>query len=336
MFPPNDNGIITRKPQTPSPRVGCLALAWKIVKVPIALIIFASFILAMNGLYSRFWGKGKENRQLMRRPSNIKEYYLPGTKGGPMILVPAGDFKMGCNHWVDSECDEGLESEPGFNEEPFHRVYLDAFYIDKFEVTHGQYDECVNAGAFQAIYKSREFASEFQPVNTVKWNQARTYCEWAGKRLPTEAEWEKALRGPDGRKYPWGNPGDDEKIDCSRAVMKDVKTNKGGCGRGSTWEVGSKPAGISFYGAYDMLGNAAEWCSDFWDFHYYQTSPARNPKGPEGGYTHSLRGGDWLSEPGELRASARGYGYAESGSRAGIRCARDADLEKEREVKSDK
>ena len=271
----------------------------------------------------------------MRRPSNIEEYYLPGTKGSPMVLVPAGEFKMGCNMWVDKECANDMDSFVG-NEDPLHRVYLDAFYIDKFEVTQGQYDECAKAGACQPNPKVEGFAGEFQPVTVVDWNMARTYCEWAGKRLPTEAEWEKALRGPDGRKYPWGNSWDDD-VDCNRAIMKDVKNNANGCGRGSTWELGSKPAGVSFYGAYDMLGNVAEWCSDYWDKDYYKVSPARNPKGPDSGPGHVIRGGDWISGPRDLRCSARDHTLTYSAFKgSGIRCARDADLEKRKEIKGDK
>ena len=144
-----------------------------------------------------------------------QEFRPGGKKGGPMVAVPAGEFWMGCNDRVDDECKN--------DEKPYHQVYLDAFYIDKFEVTQGDYDQCVSAGKCRDNKKYDGFTGDRQPVVGVDWNDAKNYCEWAGKSLPTEAEWEKAARGTDGRKYPWGN----QTIGCSRANYGDCNKLNG-------------------------------------------------------------------------------------------------------------
>ncbi|OGP59482.1 MAG: hypothetical protein A2V67_10775 [Deltaproteobacteria bacterium RBG_13_61_14] len=180
------------------------------------------------------------------------------------------------------------------NEEPAHRVSLDAFYIDKFEVTQGEYKECVRAGSCKDNKKYDGFTGDRQPVVGVTWNQAKAYCEWAGKRLPTEAEWEKAARGTDGRMYPWGN----QKASCELANYDDCKMEK-------TWPVGTKPDGASPYGALDMAGNVWEWVADWYEENYYSHSPNKNPTGSASGSGRVLRGGSWFDYPGSLHASNR-------------------------------
>jgi len=249
-------------------------------------------------------------------PQPGEELVPEGTKGGPMILIPAGEFMMGCNEAVDPQCSG--------DEKPYHRVYLDAYYMDKHEVTVAEYRKCVNAGGCKDPVTGQycnwgQSGREGHPINCVDWNQAQDYCSWAGKRLPTEAEWEKAARGTDGRKYPWGN----ETANCQYAVMDDGGS---GCGRNSTWPVCSKPQGNSPYGLCDMAGNVWEWVQDWYDENYYQGSPANNPKGPSSELSRVLRGGSWgLSHPEYLRASFRFrieptfwfYNY-------GFRCVRQA------------
>jgi formylglycine-generating enzyme required for sulfatase activity len=193
-----------------------------------------------------------------------------------MVRVPAGEFTMGS--------DSGRAVEKSV-----HRVYLDEFYIDKYEVTNEQYGQCVSAGPCSPNSKYDGFTDPRQPVVGVDWNQATTYCSWAGKRLPTEAEWEKAARGTDGRTYPWG-----EGIDCSRA-------NYGDCKHGKTKPVGSYPSGASPYGAMDMAGNVWEWVADWYDANYYQSSPNRNPTGQY----RVLRGGSWDFNFRNVRTSLR-------------------------------
>lgn len=234
-----------------------------------------------------------------------------------MCLIPAGSFWMGCNSAVDNDCDS--------DESPYHEVTLSGYYIDKTEVTVDDYADCVTAGACtapstaKANYCNWEVSGKGNhPVNCVNWSQAGEYCTWAGKRLPTEAEWEKAARGTDGRKYPWGN----EDATCEYAVMYDGTDY--GCGTNSTWDVCSKsPAGDSPYGLCDMSGNVWEWVSDWYDFGYYTNSPASNPTGPVSGSDRVVRGGSFDFSGGALRASNRNY-YNPSyvNDSRGFRCVR--------------
>jgi formylglycine-generating enzyme required for sulfatase activity len=227
------------------------------------------------------------------------------TKVGPTVSVPAGEFWMGCNDQVDKDCEA--------DEKPYHKVYLDAFYIDKFEVTQGEYNQCVKSGPCTANQKHNGFIDDRQPVVGVTWDDAESYCEWAGKRLPTEAEWEKAARWTDGRIYPWGNS-----LDTTRANYIDSKIDK-------TTKVGSYPSGASPYGAMDMAGNVFEWVADWYDANYYQNSPSKNPKGPGSGKYRVLRGGSWNNDTYFLRVSSR---YTRQLSfhfgSLGFRCARDS------------
>jgi formylglycine-generating enzyme required for sulfatase activity len=201
--------------------------------------------------------------------------------GMVMVYVPAGEFLMGS---ADSD------SQASSNEKPQHMVYLDAYWIDQTEVTNAQYARCVAAGkcrppwstysnTHNLYYGEQQFES--YPVILVSWDDAQAYCAWVSRRLPTEAEWEKAARGPYGRIYPWGNrqPG------CDLA-------NFAGCA-GNTSAVGSFPAGASPYGALDVAGNVWEWVQDWYGETYYADSPSNNPDGPSSGQYRVLRGGSW-------------------------------------------
>jgi formylglycine-generating enzyme required for sulfatase activity len=200
----------------------------------------------------------------------------------PMVFVPAGEFTMG-----SSDADKDAYGD----EKPQHTVYLDAFWMDKYEVTNAQYKKCVDAGKCSRPSESKSYTRssyygnasfDNYPVIYVSWNDAKTYCEWAGKRLPTEAEWEKAARGADGRIYPWGNTFDISKVNAERKV-------------GDTTEVGAYPAGASPYGALDMAGNVWEWVADWYSANYYASSPRNNPTGPSSGQYRVVRGGAWLN-----------------------------------------
>ena len=205
----------------------------------------------------------------------------PSGKGGAMCEVPAGPFMMGCNVAVDSEC-QGAEK-------PYHQVTVPRFKIDELDVTASEYKACVDAAGCTDAHTGGHCTwgvagEEGNPINCVDWNQAKAYCAWAGKRLPTEAEWEKGARGTDGRKYPWGN----DLLDCDHAVMPS-------CGTGGTVPVGSKPLGASPCGALDMVGNVWQWLEDDWHDDYYgaPTDGSAWTGSPRGQY-RVVRGGSWF------------------------------------------
>jgi serine/threonine-protein kinase len=241
----------------------------------------------------------------LHRPGDVEMFALPSGDEVPMVYVPDGLFRMGS--------DSG-ES----NEQPIHDVYLDEFWIDKTEVTIAQYALCVEAGvcAKPAHLYSFNRESYFEndlyadyPVIWMVWDDANTFCQWAGKRLPTEAEWEKAARGTDGRTYPWGN-----EIDYLLANY-DLSVN-------DTSEVGSYVIGASPYGAMDMAGNVWEWTADWFDDVYYAESPDNNPTGAENGTKRVLRGGAWVSDSEDVRAARRGRSFPDNtNNRFGFRCA---------------
>jgi len=221
--------------------------------------------------------------------------------GSVMVLVPAGEFLMGSKDDPDADDDEL----------PQHTVYMSEFWIDKTEVTNEQYHRCVTAGDCQASSYAGDdhFNGADQPVVGVSWHDAKTYCEWAGKRLPTEAEWEKAARGTDGRKYPWGNSFDGSKVNfCDTNCELDWKDSEANDGYPYTAPVGSYPGGASPYGALDMAGNVREWCQDWYDGDYYANPPQRDPQGPSSGDTRVIRGGSWDFYESHMRADSRAGG----------------------------
>ncbi len=224
--------------------------------------------------------------------------------GMVMVYVPEGPFTMGSNDSGDSE-------------KPVHQVTLDAFWIDQTEVTNGKYVQCVQAGACQppSITRSSSRPSYYgtaqyvnYPVIYIDWLNSKAYCKWAESRLPTEAEWEKAARGTDGRTYPWG-----EGIDKSYAnYNSDV---------GDTTRVGSYESGKSPYGVYDMAGNVWEWVADWYGS--YTASSANNPTGPASGESRVLRGGSWNSNVLNVRSADRFWYYpSNTDNDLGFRCSR--------------
>ena len=227
------------------------------------------------------------------------------------VSVPASEFLMGS--------DKNKDSQAGDDETPQHTVYQDAFWIDQTEVTNAQYARCVASGqctspqstksdSRSSYYGVSQFAN--YPVIYVDWNQAQTYCAWAGRRLPSEAEWEKAARGTDGRIYPWGDTAPDQsKLNFNQD-------------QGDTTAVGSYPSGASFYEALDMAGNVSEWVNDWYSDSYYQQSPARNPPGPTSAMYRVVRGGSWNNYVGFVRSAYRdGSPPGRQNSGIGFRCA---------------
>lgn len=283
---------------------------------------------------------GEQNADTIAEES--KQVELPktmmGKDGATMVLIPAGKFEMGTDsaavkqlvQMANAEVGES-DAPSGFwvwsfeDETPFHIVHLDAFYMDIYEVTNAQYRMFVQATGYHkpkatafVDHKMQEgfepwrdprFSGPNQPVVCVSWEDAAAYAEWAGKRLPTEAEWEKAARGGlIGKRYPWGDMAPDG-TQCNFAdkntdfLWSDEKSNDG---YPYTAPVGSfAPNG---YGLYDMAGNVYEWCADWFGIDYYAKSPKRNPRGPNSGEddAHVLRGGAWALPPSYLRCAYRG------------------------------
>jgi iron(II)-dependent oxidoreductase len=257
-----------------------------------------------------------------------------------MAFIPSGIFIMGSD-----------KESP--NEGPSRKVFLNGYYIDKYEVTNALYQRFVNEGGYEnqkywsqegwkwrkngrisypgfwvgKEYSKSQFGQEYhkadQPVAGVSWYEADAFCRWAGKRLPTEAEWEKAARGDDGRTYPWG----EDPPDCSYA-------NYGGC-RQYPSLVGSYEKGRSPYGLYDMAGNVWEWVADWFTEDYFKKDKEKevleNPKGPEKGGPKTRKGGGWYYEERNIRTYTRWRNTPEyrdspnvKGCPIGFRCAKDA------------
>jgi formylglycine-generating enzyme required for sulfatase activity len=266
------------------------------------------------------------------RHFEMSEWYrspMPGptpvgvTDSAAEILIPAGSFQMGCDH-------KNRVERCRADEVPLHSVTLDAYYIDKYEVTNARYQACVGAGGCTApssnssytrlaYYGNPTYAD--YPVMNVTRAQAVAFCAWEGKRLPTEAEWEKAARGSsDTRKYPWGN----QVPDCMTVNFLYEGGSETGYCVGDTNQVGTYPNGASPYGVMDMAGNVWEWVNDWYGEHYYRTSPTDSPPGPEKGdfKQRVLRGGSWNDDANDVRSALRVDYSDKLDGYFGFRCAR--------------
>ena len=242
-------------------------------------------------------------------------------KDGKIIVrVPVGEFLMGCNTKFDTECrDNEKVNEAGTPKS----VFLDEFWIDQTEVTVDEYRNCIKGGGCgdKGLTKYKDCnwnkdGRDNHPINCVDWSQAQDYCAWAEKRLPTEAEWEKAARGTNGQKYPWGNLG-------FQNAGKVANITGDADGYSTTAPTGSFPEGKSPYNAFDMIGNVWEWTNDWYGADYYKRLPEKNPKGPETGDFRVLRGGSWVGNASFARVSSRTW--LPPGTRVngvGFRCAR--------------
>jgi len=244
---------------------------------------------------------------------------ITGKDGAPMVLIPAGVFPMGVP--------EG-DRDGGRDEYPRHDVQVDAFYIDKYETTNGRYFEFVKATGHRVPQNPRNPTRNLwqgdaitesladRPVVNVDWADAEAYCRWAGKRLPTEAEWEKAAKGTADRRFPWGNV---------EPTNKHLNFNQQWIGEKTLMPVGSYEAGKSPFGVHDMAGNVWEWVHDWYDAKHYEKSPRRNPKGPETGAKRVLRGSGWQNETPTVRIFTRvDSDPTIRNESTGFRCATDA------------
>ena len=224
-----------------------------------------------------------------------------------MVFIPSGEYLMGSKKGVGRP-----------DEYPIHKVYLGAFYMDRFETTGKEFEEYLSANPKQhptiTGWWGREVRPNMKnrPVFGLTWKRCNDYCDWRGKRLATEAEWERAAAGLDERKYPWGNENlDQKKANYNRCCF----VNKGL----SINEIGSHRSGMTPEGIHDLAGNIAEWVYDWYDKNYYKNSEYDNPQGPISGTNHTIRGGAWNSLSGYLRSSAR-YGYDDAKDFYGIGC----------------
>ena len=250
------------------------------------------FIGAVGG--GLFYGA----RVLWHNSLNVKD-------GAPAVLIPAGNVTLG-----DDE------------DSPRREIFLEAFYLDTFEVTLRRY------GAFLKSTGNQKLPEDWPegaigavgdlPVVGVDWHHADAYCRWAGKRLPTEAEWEKAAGGGDGRKYPWGN----DKPTSDRARFSITSQNS--VYRGGVAPVGKYPKGASPFGVHDLAGNVAEWVND-WYSENVSSAETHNPKGPETGTAKVLRGGGWYDPAARITTTKRMFADpAHRDDATGFRCAADA------------
>jgi formylglycine-generating enzyme required for sulfatase activity len=228
------------------------------------------------------------------------------TDGMEMIYIPAGEFMMGSTVGT-------------VDEQPVHKVYLDGYWIDKTEVTKDMYLQCDQAGVcLRPMYFSSNTHYDYYddpryanyPIVGLKWSSAETYCNWAGRRLPTEAEWEKAAVGTDGRTYPWGNnPPTAELLNFNNPV-------------GDILAVTEFPFGASPFGVLNMAGNVSEWVADWYAADYYSNSPVDNPTGPLSGVYKVLRGSSWHSDEYLVRSADRFWSLPDARDVTnGFRCA---------------
>ena len=300
--------------------IAVLALVWVIGILGVVLIIWQQGIGRGSHTVPPTW---TPIRTITTQPTSVLGVGSTRTSavdGMVQVYVPAGWFLMGSND-ADPDADD--------DEKPQRQVYLDAFWIDRTEVTSAQYARCVAAGSCGQPRWPTEEANH--PIESVYWRDASIYCRWAGRRLPTEAEWEKATRGTDGRIFPWGNQdvaGDllnfmDRTFGIRTNMSEDIRAQVDMTvddGFSLSAPVGTYPKGASPYGALDMAGNAWEWVADWYDETYYASAPSRNPTGPTSGQYRIWRGGAAAYQQSQARTAARFLIEADWTYDVGFRC----------------
>ena len=279
---------------------------------------FGAFFLMIVSMMTLSRHTAKNKELLARAPSTPQQTVstatadlslyktIVGDDGREMVEIPEGPFKMGSNNG-------------DYDEAPEHQVYLATFYIDKYEVTQAEYDRFVKATKrgkpFVPVFDddiSKILKPELAAMG-MSWSDAAAYCQWAGKRLPTEAEWEKAAKGEGNRQYPWGDT-----LTPMHANLDGEEDGYKYLAPPGKFEVGRSP-----YGLYDMAGNVAEWVHDTYDDKYYSKSPYRDPKGPEDGQNKVIRGGSWRESPNGARVSKRFQAKLwRTDATIGFRCAK--------------
>ena len=290
------------------------ALFWGIIAV------FSSFLLVVVWTMYDSWKTSRERKKAesMIAVKTVAEFELrdfgsmetlEGKDGKLSVLIPGGPFPMG-----------SLEAEGDSDEMPQHIVFISAYYIDLHETTFREFDRFVSETRYQKpvipVFEDdlSLLTDPDQSVVGVSWVQAQGYCEWADKRLPTEAEWEKAARGEESLTWPWGNS------------FSGVFLNSAGAEDGYVYSAppGQFETGRSPYGVYDMAGNVAEWVEDIYDPDYYKDSPFRKPSGPEKGKHRVYRGGSWNDSLVNVRTAKR-FAAAphQAGAAIGFRCVMD-------------
>ncbi len=270
--------------------------------VPLLFTCLLTLLLSQS--VGTVWGQ----LQQLRNPRSVPE--APVLPAAPMVVIPEGGFAMGADGTAALE-----------DERPQHTVWLDRFEMDRYEVTTGQYAEFLTILHHPPPWQWENVQlaqHRDRPVVGVSWFDADAYCRWRGKQLPTEAQWEKAARGTDGRLFPWGNQAPAEglanfalgaRFDYSQALMP----------------VQHYEAGVSPYGIYQMAGNVGEWVADWYGSNYYDTGPHRNPPGPAVGSFRVLRGGSWSDLPKYLLTYGRfKLPPGTRNSYTGFRCAKTA------------
>jgi formylglycine-generating enzyme required for sulfatase activity len=269
----------------------------------------------------------------VRPRGNVSPQAVRPTDGMMILYVPPGQFQMGS---TEPELDYAVQLAQPYlrllagadrtlfqkQEQPLHTVVLSAFWIDRTEVTNAQYRRCVQADSCTppSYWADERLNDDAQPVVGVSWNDAGDYCRWVGARLPTEAEWEYAARGPQRRIFPWGDDFDAQRVNyCDASCEKDWADRRRSDGYARTAPVGSFANGVSWSGALDMAGNAWEWVAD--GYGTYRAETQIDPTGPEDRAKRVLRGGSWDNPPFDVRSAVRGR--AEPGERQpnyGFRC----------------
>jgi formylglycine-generating enzyme required for sulfatase activity len=291
-------------------RLPILSLTASFAFIAVALVLIPNLDVAARAVNAMRAGKFSIQRlrydlasfnigqEIRNKPIEQKTAPIDGMV---QVYVPAGEFLM------------GKPGEPDANS-PQRTIYLDAYWIDQVEVSNALYEKCVQDGAcgLPALNENPYYGKwvyRNYPVAYANWEQASVYCEWAGRRLPTEAEWEKAARGADGRKYPWGNEAPNPRYaNYAESLI------------GEAVPVHRYPLGASPYGALNMVGNMREWVADWYSDSYYSEMPTINPTGPENGFERSLRGGAYDAT--DILAAKRYKHQPQSaGLSRGFRCA---------------